>query len=176
MKTAVLNARKLAVWTALLSSCGAACGPRPPSVVSEPRTPATAVSSSSSSSSTAKPRPNAAPSAVPREPDCPAIQTYPITLVVYDGKSGQQICDADITVTDVSDGRSVQVQRNPATCRTQALDAWNGDFTVKATRSGFEAAEEHAQVVTTRCGYENTQVTLWLEPVLVGGKEDGRKR
>jgi hypothetical protein len=129
----------------------------------------------SASASTAKPARTAAPSPAPHAADCPAIQTYPITLVVYDGKSGQQICDADITMTDVNDGRALQVQRNPATCRAQALDAWNGEFTVKAARSGFEVAEERARVVKTRCGYDNTQVTLWLEPV-PGGERDGKTR
>jgi hypothetical protein len=120
---------------------------------------------STSSAPTAKSQPSAVPAAAPQEPACPAIQTYPITLVVYDGKSGRQICDADITMTSVSDGRSLKVQRNPATCRAQALEGWNGDFTVKAARSGFATAEERAQVVKTRCGYENTQVTLWLHPL-----------
>jgi hypothetical protein len=131
---------------------------------------------SSASAATAKPGLTAAPSTAAQEPACPAIQTYPITLVVYDGKSGQQLCDADITMTDVIDGRSLQVQRNPATCRAQALDAWNGDFTVKAARSGFEAAEERARVVKTRCGYDNTQVTLWLKPVVPGGEKGGKTR
>jgi hypothetical protein len=130
---------------------------------------------SRASAATAKPGLTAAPSTAPQEPACPAIQTYPIALVVYDGKSGQQICDADITMTDVNDGRSLQVQRNPATCRAQALDAWNGDFTVKAARSGFEAAEEQAHVVKTRCGYEIAQVTLWLKPVVSGGKGPGKR-
>jgi hypothetical protein len=61
------------------------------------------------------------------------------------------------------------VRHNPSICTALALDGDSGEFVVKATR-GSEAAEERAQVVKTRCGYEVAQVTLWLKPLASSGK------
>jgi hypothetical protein len=126
--------------------------------------------SSSPALSPAAPAAAAAPSPAQQEPACPAIQTYPIAVAVYDVEGGQQICDADVSMTDVSDGRPLPVQRNPSSCRALALDGWNGEFAVKGSRSGFEPAEERVHVVKTRCGYDTAQVTLWLKAAAAGGK------
>jgi len=92
--------------------------------------------------------------------DCPNVFVVPISVTVVDSSTGQELCDAEVTIS------KTDYQRILKSCPYLGGDG-EGTYTVVATRVGYASQTASAFVRTPvdSCDQPKTNVMLKLEHV-----------
>ena len=75
--------------------------------------------------------------------NCPSVYVYGITATVTDTSTGNRICDATVTLTDVNDSsytETLQARGSGADCRYVGARERAGSYKVDASKSGYQTA------------------------------------